>query len=89
MNFFEINPDFDLNIMKNNQSLINITSAVLEKTYEVINQVKPNLVMVHGDTTTTFSAALASFYHKVPVAHIEAGLRTTIYIPCLRKQTGF
>lgn len=73
---FKIEPEYDLNVMKDKQTLTHITSAVLEGLYEVINKEKPDLILVHGDTTTTFSAALASFYCKTKVGHVEAGLRT-------------
>lgn len=73
---FEIEPEYDLNVMKDKQTLTHITSAVLEGMYDVINKEKPDLILVHGDTTTTFSAALASFYCKTKVGHVEAGLRT-------------
>ncbi|HHP3964820.1 TPA: non-hydrolyzing UDP-N-acetylglucosamine 2-epimerase [Streptococcus pyogenes] len=73
---FKIKPDYDLDIMKQNQSLSQITSNVLEKMEEVIEIEKPDMVLVHGDTTTTFSGGLAAFYHKVAIGHVEAGLRT-------------
>lgn len=76
MKAFDIKPEYDLNVMKDKQTLTHITSAVLEGLYEVINKEKPDLVLVHGDTTTTFSAALAAFYCKTKVGHVEAGLRT-------------
>lgn len=79
---FDIKVDFDLNLMKKNQTLIELTSAALNSITEVILNYKPDLVVVHGDTTTTFSASLAAYYCRVPVAHIEAGLRTNnIYSP--------
>ena len=73
---FNIVPDYDLNIMKDKQTLSHITSAVLEKLYEVIQKEKPDMVLVHGDTTTTLAAAQAAFYCQVKVGHVEAGLRT-------------
>ena len=76
LNLFEIKPDYDLNIMKSNQNLWSITSDVLLKTKEVYEQSKPDIVLVHGDTTTSMAAALSAFYAKIPVGHIEAGLRT-------------
>lgn len=76
LELFCINPDFDLNIMKENQNLWSLTSDVLLKTKEVIEQVKPDVVLVHGDTTTSMAAALSAFYAHVPVGHVEAGLRT-------------
>ncbi len=73
---FEITPDHDLNIMKLDQSLEEITSSVLTRLGAIFEQFHYDLVFVHGDTTTTMAAALAAFYHKMPVAHVEAGLRT-------------
>ena len=76
LSLFEIKPDYDLNIMQANQNLHDLTASILSGLNEVIKEYKPDIVLVHGDTTTTFSSTLASFYHKVDVAHIEAGLRT-------------
>ncbi len=76
LDLFELTPDYDLNIMKQNQTLAMITSSVIAGLDEVLEKEKPDLVLVHGDTTTTFSAALAAFYHQIPVGHVEAGLRT-------------
>lgn len=76
LDLFSITPDFDLNVMRDNQDLTYVTKAVLEGLVEVLDEIKPNRVLVHGDTTTTFAAALASYYKKIPVGHIEAGLRT-------------
>lgn len=76
LELFCIKPDYDLNIMKNNQNLWSLTCDVLLKTKEVIEEVKPDIVLVHGDTTTSMAAALSAFYAKVPVGHVEAGLRT-------------
>lgn len=73
---FQIEPDFDLEIMKQKQTLFDITSKILNKMKPLLEVVKPNLVLVHGDTTTAFAAALACFYLKIPVGHVEAGLRT-------------
>lgn len=73
---FNIKPDYDLNVMKDSQTLTHITSKVLEGLTEVINKENPDIVLVHGDTTTTFAAALAAFYTKTRVGHVEAGLRT-------------
>ncbi len=82
LSIFGITPDYDLNIMKQNQDLYDVTSNVLLGMKNVLNDFKPDLVFVHGDTATTFAASLASFYQKIPVAHIEAGLRTgNIYSP--------
>ncbi|WP_123052726.1 UDP-N-acetylglucosamine 2-epimerase (non-hydrolyzing) [Clostridium sp. JN-1] len=76
LDLFDIKPDFDLNIMKNKQSLTGITNRVLDGLEEIFKAEKPNLVLVHGDTTTTFAGALAAFYQKIKVGHVEAGLRT-------------
>ena len=79
---FRIVPDFDLNIMQHGQTLSDITARVLKGLEDVIRQVKPDLVLVHGDTSTTFVTALACFYLQIPVGHVEAGLRTNnIYSP--------
>ena len=76
LDIFKIKPDYDLNIMKQRQTLTDITANVLTGLYDVINKEKPDIVLVHGDTTTTFAGALAAFYNQVTVGHIEAGLRT-------------
>ena len=76
LRLFDITPDYDLNIMQANQSLYTITSKCLLGLEEVFSQEKPDLVLVHGDTSTTFSGALAAFYQKISVGHVEAGLRT-------------
>jgi UDP-N-acetylglucosamine 2-epimerase (non-hydrolysing) len=82
LELFEITPDFDLNIMKAGQDLYDITSNVLLGMKDVLSDFKPNIVFVHGDTTTTFAASLAAFYQQIQIAHIEAGLRTgDIYSP--------
>lgn len=73
---FDIKPDYDLNIMKQGQTLSEITSRALMGLEEVIKEVKPDIVLVHGDTTTTFAGALAAFYNQVAIGHVEAGLRT-------------
>ena len=73
---FDIKPDYDLNIMKQGQTLSDITSRVLHGLEDVIKEEKPNIVLVHGDTTTTFAGALAAFYNQVDIGHVEAGLRT-------------
>ncbi len=73
---FSIRPDYDLDLMKPGQTLTGITSAVLEGLGGVLDEFQPDAVLVHGDTTTTFAAALAAFYRKIPVGHVEAGLRT-------------
>jgi UDP-N-acetylglucosamine 2-epimerase (non-hydrolysing) len=75
LNLFQITPQYDLNLMQAGQDLYDITSRVLQGIKGVLSQAKPDLVLVHGDTTTTFSTALAAFYQKIPVAHVEAGLR--------------
>jgi UDP-N-acetylglucosamine 2-epimerase (non-hydrolysing) len=76
LQIFKIKPDYDLNIMQKNQTLSSITSKVLSGMDEILNQDRPDLILVHGDTTTTFSAGLSAFYHQIPVGHVEAGLRT-------------
>ena len=82
LNIFGIQPDFDLNIMKTGQDLYDITARVLTGMRDVLHQVQPDVVLVHGDTTTSTSAALAAFYQQIPVGHVEAGLRTyNIYSP--------
>lgn len=73
---FHIKPDFDLNIMKERQTLAEITSNALVKLDELFKDIKPDIVLVHGDTTTTFAGSLAAFYHQIAVGHVEAGLRT-------------
>jgi len=73
---FHLTPDYDLNIMKDRQTLTEITANVLTEIDEVLNKEKPDIVLVHGDTTTAFTAALAAFYHKIKIGHVEAGLRT-------------
>jgi UDP-N-acetylglucosamine 2-epimerase len=79
---FNIVPDFDLNIMKNRQTLFDITTNILNGIKGVLEEVKPDIVLVHGDTSTTFVTALACFYMQIPVGHVEAGLRTyDIYSP--------
>ncbi|MFA9398547.1 MAG: non-hydrolyzing UDP-N-acetylglucosamine 2-epimerase [Clostridiaceae bacterium] len=76
MNLFNIKADFDLDIMKNKQSLTGITNRVLEGIEKILEEEKPNIILVHGDTTTTFAGALAAFYKQIKVGHVEAGLRT-------------
>ena len=76
MDIFRLRADFDLNIMQARQTLASITSRTLLGMEDVIDQAKPDLILVHGDTSTTFAGALAAFYHQVPVGHVEAGLRT-------------
>ena len=82
LEIFEIVPDFDLNIMKQGQDLYDVTARVLTGMRDVLKKVQPDVVLVHGDTTTSTAAALASFYQQIPVGHVEAGLRThNIYSP--------
>ncbi len=82
LNIFEIKPDYDLNIMKQGQDLYDVTTRVLTGMRDVLKDVQPDVVLVHGDTTTSTAAALAAFYQQIPVGHVEAGLRThNIYSP--------
>ena len=82
LRLFEITPDYDLNIMKQGQDLYDVTSRVLLGMRDVLREVQPDVVLVHGDTTTSTAAALAAFYQQIPVGHVEAGLRThNIYSP--------
>jgi UDP-N-acetylglucosamine 2-epimerase (non-hydrolysing) len=82
LDMFDIIPDYDLNIMKPGQDLFDVTSNVLLGLKDVLSDFKPDMVLVHGDTTTTSASALAAFYHKIKVGHVEAGLRTgNIYSP--------
>jgi len=82
LHIFDITPDYDLDIMKPNQDLYDITSRVLLGMRDVLKEVQPDVVLVHGDTTTSTAAALAAFYQQIPVGHVEAGLRTgNIYSP--------
>ena len=76
LEIFKLKPDYDLNIMQPRQTLSTITSKCLTGMDDVLNEAKPDLVLVHGDTSTTFAGALAAFYHQIPVGHVEAGLRT-------------
>lgn len=76
LKLFNIKADYDLNLMKEQQDLFSITTGVLSGLKEILEKEKPHLVLVHGDTTTTFAAALAAFYQRIPVGHVEAGLRT-------------
>jgi len=93
LDLFDIQPDYDLNIMKPGQDLSDITSRILINIREVLASYQPDVVLVHGDTSTTFTVSLAAFYHQIPVGHVEAGLRTgDIYSPwpeeANRKLTG-
>lgn len=82
LNVFNVNPDFNLSIMKPNQSLFDITSSILSRIKPILESENPDIVLVHGDTSTTFATALACFYLQIPVGHVEAGLRTyNIYSP--------
>lgn len=82
LEIFDIKPDYDLNIMKQGQDLYDVTARVLTGMRDVLEEVRPDMVLVHGDTTTSTAAALAAFYQQIPVGHVEAGLRThNIYSP--------
>ncbi len=82
LNIFNVKPDYDLNIMKQGQDLYDVTARVLTGMRDVFKECKPDVVLVHGDTTTSTAAALAAFYQQIPVGHVEAGLRThNIYSP--------
>lgn len=82
LNIFKVKPDYDLNIMKQGQDLYDVTARVLTGMRDVFKECKPDVVLVHGDTTTSTAAALAAFYQQIPVGHVEAGLRThNIYSP--------
>ena len=79
---FHVVPDYDLSIMKERQTLYDVTTEILNKIKAVLEQIRPDIVLVHGDTSTTFATALACFYSQIPVGHVEAGLRTyNIYSP--------
>ena len=82
LKLFEVTPDYDLNIMKQGQDLTDVTARVLTGMRDVFKECRPDVVLVHGDTTTSTAAALAAFYAQIPVGHVEAGLRThNIYSP--------
>jgi len=82
LNIYDIQPDYDLNIMKQGQDLYDVTARVLVGMRDILKEVNPDIVLVHGDTTTSTAAALAAFYQQIPVGHVEAGLRThNIYSP--------
>jgi UDP-N-acetylglucosamine 2-epimerase (non-hydrolysing) len=82
LNTFDIHPDYDLDVMRAHQSLSDITSSILAKITHVLNEYRPDIVFVHGDTATTFAVSLAAFYQKIDIAHVEAGLRTwDLYSP--------
>ena len=93
LELFQIQPDYDLNLMKAGQTLTDVTAAVIQGLESILSEFSPDLVLVHGDTTTTFAASLAAFYQQIGVAHVEAGLRTgNLYSPwpeeANRKLTG-
>lgn len=93
LNLFNITPDFDLNIMKPGQDLTDVTTSILQGIKSILKEVKPDIVLVHGDTATTFATTLAAYYEQIPVGHVEAGLRTgNLYSPwpeeANRKLTG-
>ena len=93
LTLFSITPDYDLDIMSPNQDLFTITERILSGLKNVYNEFKPDYVLVHGDTTTTFAASLAAYYMQIPIGHVEAGLRTgNMYSPwpeeANRKLTG-
>ncbi len=77
---FNVEPEYDLSIMKDKQTLFDVTTNILNRIKEVLEKEKPDVVLVHGDTTTTFTTALACFYLQIPVGHVEAGLRTYKYL---------
>lgn len=82
LDLFDITPDFDLNIMQAGQDLYDVTSSILLKLKPILQDFKPDLILVHGDTSTTFAAALSAYYLQIPIGHVEAGLRTgNIYSP--------
>jgi len=87
LEIFDIKPDYDLNIMKHGQDLYDVTARVLIGMRDVLDKAKPDVVFVHGDTTTSTAAALAAFYKQIQVGHVEAGLRThNIYSPAGRNE---
>lgn len=93
LDLFELKPDYDLNIMKPGQDLSDVTTAILQGMKAIFRECQPDIVLVHGDTATTFATTLAAYYHQIPVAHVEAGLRTgNLYSPwpeeANRKLTG-
>ena len=82
LKIFNVVPEYDLSIMKDRQTLFDVTANILDRIKIVLQKVKPDIVLVHGDTSTTFVTALACFYMKIPVGHVEAGLRTyNLYSP--------
>ena len=83
---FNIKPDYDLNMMKDRQTLVDITTRALEGLDKVMKEAKPDIVLVHGDTSTTFVASLAAFYNQIAIGHVEAGLRHGINFHHFRKR---
>ncbi|WP_434601317.1 UDP-N-acetylglucosamine 2-epimerase (non-hydrolyzing) [Pseudomonas sp. Z4-7] len=82
LELFDLTPDFDLNLMKPGQTLTDVTTAVIQGLKSILEEFKPDVVLVHGDTATTFAASLAAYYQQIPIAHVEAGLRTNdLYSP--------
>ncbi|EFM8446960.1 UDP-N-acetylglucosamine 2-epimerase (non-hydrolyzing), partial [Escherichia coli] len=82
LDLFQIKPDYDLNVMKPGQTLVSLTSIILDKLNEIFIADKPDMILVHGDTTTTIAASLAAYYNQVRIGHVEAGLRTgDLYSP--------
>ena len=89
LSLFEIKPDIDLDLMKSGQDLFDVTSGVLIAMRSVLNDHSPDVVLVHGDTTTCLATAMAAFYAQIPVGHVEAGLRTfDLQAPFLRSSIG-
>lgn len=89
LNLFSIVPDYDLNIMQPGQGLTEITCRILEGLKPILADFKPDVVLVHGDTTTTIATSLAAFYQRIPVGHVEAGLRTgDLYSPGQKRRIG-
>src|SRR5690625_3469147 len=76
LDIFEITPDYDLNLMKEKQTLVDITNRTLDGLDSVLKEERPDVILVHGDTSTTFAASLAAYYNQTPIGHVEAGLRT-------------
>ena len=87
LRIFDIQPDHDLNIMKPKQDLFGITSEVLLKLRDLLREIQPDLILVQGDTTTTFAASLAAFYQKIRIGHVEAGLGRTINTDLFQKRS--
>ena len=88
LHIFDVQPDYDLNIMKQGQDLTDVTARILTGLRDVFKECLPDVVLVHGDNTTSMAGALAAFYAQIPVGHVEAGLRTyNIYSPCPEEMT--